>query len=111
MSMKQPYNKAREREREKEITFDNNKHIEDAIACITSTAEQIASLTFWTSACRNNKADKKIIRPNLCKCVGKWDQKKENCHILLPQQQRVDGVCWPAKIQWPLIKNGSNLAP
>jgi hypothetical protein len=41
--------------KKKKITFDNNKQIEDAIACKTSRAEQIASFTFWTSACRNKR--------------------------------------------------------
>lgn len=33
-----------------QITFVAKEHTEDAIACITSTAEEIASCTFWTSA-------------------------------------------------------------
>lgn len=40
----------KEWEEEKRVTFDINKQIEDPIACITSTAEQIASFRFWTSA-------------------------------------------------------------
>lgn len=33
------------------FTFDNKEHMEDAIACITSTAEPTASLTSSISAC------------------------------------------------------------
>lgn len=49
----------KENEEKKEMTLDDNKHIDDAIACITSTAEQIASFTFWTSACSNQHISKK----------------------------------------------------
>ena len=38
-----------------EITLDKSEYIEDDIACITSTAEQIASFTLWTSACRSKR--------------------------------------------------------
>ena len=45
-------------------TFDNNEHMEDAIACITSTAEQIASFNFGTSACTNEETSKMfLLRP------------------------------------------------
>jgi hypothetical protein len=33
-----------------DITLDKREHIEDAIACITSTAEPTASFRFWISA-------------------------------------------------------------
>lgn len=33
------------------FTFDNKEHMEDAIACITSTAEPTASLTSSISPC------------------------------------------------------------
>lgn len=32
-------------------TFGKREHIEDAMACITSTAEPIASFKLWMSAC------------------------------------------------------------
>lgn len=35
-----------------EITFDKSEHIEDPIACITSSAELIASFILWISACQ-----------------------------------------------------------
>lgn len=38
-------------EEAEEFTFDKREQIEDAIACITSTAEPTASFKLWISAC------------------------------------------------------------
>ena len=40
------------------FTFDDSKNIEDAIACITSTAELTASFRFWISAYYERKQRK-----------------------------------------------------
>ena len=57
----------------KKDTFDDNKQIEDAIACITSTAEQMASFTFWISACSNKRTKLKFILPQMCQFLGSGD--------------------------------------
>ena len=54
----------------KKDTFDDNKQIEDATACITSTAEQMASFTFWISACSNKRTKLKFILPQMCQFLG-----------------------------------------
>lgn len=43
-------------------TFNESEHIEDAIACITSTAEPMASFSFCTSACYKNKSLNQQLR-------------------------------------------------
>jgi hypothetical protein len=47
------------------MTLDNSMQIEDAIACITSTAEHIASFRFWTSACRITNQIKQLSETQL----------------------------------------------
>lgn len=63
--MQQSYQKGDRQEKE-EITLDDKVYIDDAIACITSTAVQMASFTFWTSACTNkHQSNKNCLRHNV----------------------------------------------
>jgi hypothetical protein len=55
----------REEWEEEIMTLDNSMQIEDAIACITSTAEHIASFRFWTSACRITNQIKQLSETQL----------------------------------------------
>ena len=43
------------------------------IACITSTAEQMASFTFWISTCSNKRTKLKFILPQMCQFLGSGD--------------------------------------
>lgn len=78
------------------ITFDNKKQVDDVIACITSTAEQIASFTARTSACsdkeqqKNNFIAKKIRKTRTAHMEMKGEQIKDR--LLLHQQLEV-GEC------------------
>ena len=44
------------------ITFDNRKQMDDAIVCSTSTAEEMASLIPWTSACSRKETECQVIK-------------------------------------------------
>ena len=66
------------------MTLDNSVQIEDAIACITSTAEQIASFRFWTSACRIMNQISHYQKPNWNKVPKMKIKRRKMAHTLAP---------------------------